>query len=153
MPPKARNPSKPLSDTFELGNHPKTVRATAEAAKNDHDKAVKPFEAKLRVVVKELDGVSKEVASLIEMANQPKMKNLSDDFMAEADGLGARKAELQIERRKLQMEIDYRRNLLTDETVICEKLTDFTSLFDELDFEEQSELMNPHSEGVSGLAI
>lgn len=39
------------------------------------------------------------------------------------------------------MEIDYRRNLVTDENVICEKLTDFTSLFGELTFEERTELL------------
>ena len=43
----------------ELGKHPKIVRATAEAARKDHSKAVKPFEAKLRKLLKELDGVSK----------------------------------------------------------------------------------------------
>ena len=126
----------------ELGKHPDVVRATAEAAKSEHLEAVKPFEAKLRKAVKELDEVSKEVASLIEMAKRPEMKNLSSEFMAEADSLGKRKSDLQVERQKLQMEIDYRHSLVVDETLICENLTEFTSLFDKLTFEEQSELMS-----------
>jgi hypothetical protein len=43
-----------------------------QAAKSEHLEAVKLFEAKLRKTVKELDEVSKEVASLIEMAKRPK---------------------------------------------------------------------------------
>ncbi len=103
---------------------------------------MKPFEAKLRKTVKELDEVSKEVASLIEMAKRPQMKNHSSEFMAEADNLGKRKSDLQVERQKLQMEIDYRHSLVVDETLICENLTEFTSLFDKLTFEEPSELMS-----------
>ncbi len=66
------------------------------------------------------------------MAKRPEMKDLSSDFMEEANSLGKRKGDLQIERQKLQMEIDYRRNLVTDEKIICDKLTDFTGLFEEL---------------------
>ena len=126
----------------ELGQHPDVIKATAEAAQSEHLEAVKPFEAKLRQAVKELDEVSKEVASLIDMAKRPEMKNLSGEFMAEADSLGKRKSELQVERQKLQMEIDYRRALVVDENLICKNLTEFTSLFDQLTFEERSELMN-----------
>ena len=114
----------------ELGKHPDVVRATAEAAKSEHLEAVKPFAAKLRKAVKELDEVSNEVASLIEMAKRPEMKNLSSEFMAEADSLGKRKSDLQVERQKLQMEIDYRQSLVVDEALICENLTQFTSLFE-----------------------
>lgn len=126
----------------ELGKHPEIVKATAEASKKDHLKAIKPFEAKLRKVAKELKEVSGEVASLVEMAKRPEMKNLASDFMEEADKLGARKSDLQMERQKLQMEIDYRRNLVTDEKIICEKLNDFTALFGEMTFEERAELMS-----------
>jgi len=126
----------------ELGKHPEIVKATAESAKKDHMKAIKPFETKLRKVVKELKEVSSEVASLVEMAKRAEMKNLAGDFMEEADKLGARKSDLQMERQKLQMEIDYRRNLVTDEKIICEKLNDFTALFDEMTFEERAELMS-----------
>lgn len=126
----------------ELGKHPEIVRSTAESARKDHLKAVKPFEAKLKTTVKELADVSSEVARLIDMAKRPEMKDLSSDFMEEANALGKRKSDLQVERQKLQMEIDYRRNLVTDEAIICEKLADFTSLFGELTFEEQSELIS-----------
>ena len=126
----------------ELGKHPEIVKATAESAKKDHLKAVKPFEAKLKKAVKELTDVSKEVARLIDLAKRPEMKDLSSEFMEEANNLGRRKSDLQIERQKLQMEIDYRRNLVTDEKIICEKLTDFTGLFGELAFTEQAELLS-----------
>ena len=102
---------------------------------------MKPFEAKLKKVAKEPAEVSGEVARLIDLAKRPEMKDLSGDFMEEANSLGKRKSELQVERQKLQMEIDYRRNLVTDEKIICEKLTDFIGLFEELEFEEQSELL------------
>jgi hypothetical protein len=46
--------------------------------------------------------------------------------MEVANSLGKRKGDLQIERQKLQMEIDYRRNLVTDEKIFCDELTDFT---------------------------
>lgn len=126
----------------ELGKHPDVVKATAEAAKREHQEAVKPFEAKLRRVTKELDEASKEVASLIDMAKRPEMKNLSGDFMAEADALGKRKSDLQVERQKLQMEIDYRSSLVVDETILCKNLTDFAALFEKLTFEERAELVS-----------
>jgi len=126
----------------ELGKHPDVVKATAEAAKREHQEAVKPFEAKLRKVAKELDEASKEVASLIDMAMRPEMKNLSGEFMAEADALGKRKSDLQVERQKLQMEIDYRRSLVVDETILCKNLTEFAALFEKLTFEERAELVS-----------
>ena len=76
------------------------------------------------------------------MAKRPEMKNLSSEFMAEADSLGKRKSDLQVERQKLQMEIDYRHSLVVDETLICKNLTEFTGLFDELTFEEQAEFVS-----------
>lgn len=63
-------------------------------------------------------------------------------LMAEADSLGKRKSDLQVERQKLQMEIDYRHSLVVDENIICENLTEFTSLFDKLTFEERTELIS-----------
>ena len=126
----------------ELGKHPEVVKRTVEAAKKSHIREIKPLERKLAKVVGELEGVNRQVKALVEMAKKPEMKNLSADFMAGADALGARKSDLQLERQKLRMEIDYRRNLVTDGKIICAKLTDFTALFDELTFEEQAELLN-----------
>lgn len=125
----------------ELGKHPEIIRATTEATRKEHEDAAKPFERKLREIEKELDAVSDEVARLIGMAKRPELKDLSSDFIEEANAAGRRKAELQDERQKIKMEIDYRRNLVTDEEIICQKLTDFAGLFDELTFEEQAELI------------
>lgn len=125
----------------ELGKHPEIIRATTEATRKEHEEAAKPFERKLREIEKELDAVSEEVARLIGMAKRPELKDLSSDFIEEANAAGKRKTELQDERQKLQMEIDYRRNLVTDEEIICQKLTDFAGLFEELTFEEQAELI------------
>ncbi len=125
----------------ELGKHPEIIRATTEASRKDYEEAAKPFERKLREVEKDLDSVSEEVARLIGMAKRPELKGLSNEFIEEANAAGKRKAELQDEREKLKMEIDYRRNLVTDEEIICGKLLEFTSLFEELTFEEQAELI------------
>lgn len=76
------------------------------------------------------------------MAKRPEMKNLSGEFMAEADALGKRKSDLQVERQKLQMEIDYRRSLVVDETILCKNLTEFAALFEKLTFEERAELVS-----------
>ena len=126
----------------ELGQHPDIIKATIEAAKKEQGKSAKPFEKKLKQVSKELKEVSAEVVRLVELAKNPELAGLSQDFIAEANGAGRRKSELQDEREKLKMEIDYRRNLVTDETIICQKLVDFSSLFEELTFEEQAELIS-----------
>lgn len=125
----------------ELGRHPEIIRATTESARKEQEQASKPFERKLREIEKELAAVSEEVSRLIGLAKRPELKNLSADFIQEANVAGKRKSELQDERQKLRMEIDHRRNLVTDEGIICEKLTEFSALFEELTFEEQSELM------------
>jgi hypothetical protein len=75
------------------------------------------------------------------MAKRPDLKDLSSDFIEEANAAGKRKARLQDERQKLKLEIDYRRNLVTDEEIICGKLSELASVFEELTFEEQAELM------------
>lgn len=103
----------------ELGKHPEIIRATTEASRKDYEEAAKPFERKLRELEKELEAVSDEVARLIGMAKRPELKDLSSDFIEETNAVGKRKAELQDERQKLKMEIDYRRNLVTDKEIIA----------------------------------
>lgn len=86
----------------ELGQHPDVIQVTTAAAQKENKRAVQPYEVKLKEISKELDDASQEVKSLIDLAKKPDMKNLSNDFMQEANELGKRKATFKSRNRRFK---------------------------------------------------
>lgn len=79
--------------------------------------------------------------SRLEAAKKKGAGHISEAFIAEADALAARKHELDIERQKLRIDLQYREQVVTDEKVIADSLLRFETVMKAMSSDEQKELV------------
>jgi site-specific DNA recombinase len=125
----------------ELGRHPEIIAATIEASNRAKIAAVRPIKAKLARMDKEFLDVSSDVQSCVEAAKKKGAGHISEAFIAEAERLATRKHELDIERQKLRIDLQYRERVVTDEKVIADSLLRFESVMKAMSPDEQKEFV------------
>jgi site-specific DNA recombinase len=125
----------------ELGRHPEIIQATVKASNEAKKKSIRPLRSQLAVLEKRYRELSEAVNNCVEAAKRKGARNITDDFMAEAERLAEEKHTVELEREKLRIEIDYREKVVADERAIADALLRFEKVVDNLPPEEQKELL------------
>jgi hypothetical protein len=79
--------------------------------------------------------------SCVEAIKKKGANSITDDFMAEAERLAAEKRAVELEKTKLQIEINYRESVVADKQVIAEALKRFENVVKSLPPDDQKELI------------
>lgn len=124
-----------------IGRHPDVIASALKASNDDKSKSLRPLRSKLAEVEKRIRLLSTEIRNCVEAAKRRGAKHLSDEFLAEADKLSEQKRNLELDRERLKVDINYRESVVADEKVIAEALLRFEEVVQKLNPEEQKELV------------
>ena len=84
--------------------------------------------------------LSDSVRNCVEVGKKKGAKNIGDDFIAEAERLSEEKLAVELEKTKVQMDINYRESVVADKLIIADALLRFESVVKTLSVEDQKEL-------------
>lgn len=125
----------------ELGRHPEIIESTVAASNRAKLSSLRPLKAKLAALEKECKNLAEQIQSCVETVKKKGAENISQAFIAEADALAARKRDLDIERERLRIDVEYRERVVADEKFIADSLLQFESIMEAVPPEEQKELV------------
>jgi len=97
--------------------------------------------SQLAALEKRYRELSEAVSNCVEAAKRRGARNITEDFMAEAERLAEEKHTVALESEKLRIDIDYRESVVADERAIADALLRFETVVDSLPPEEQKELL------------
>ncbi len=125
----------------EIGKHPDIIEATIKAADEAKKKGVKPLKTKLAELDRQFDKLSVAVKNFMDTAKKEGAKRISDEMIREAEQLAEAKRQVELEREKVKIDIQYREKVVTDARVIADSLLQFGKVFRALPPEDQKELI------------
>ncbi len=139
-------PARPFEDLIirylgEIGRHPEIIEEAVRASNEEKTRALRPLRSKLAELEKRHRELAEDVSSCIEAVKKKGANSITDDFMAEAERLSAEKRRVELEREKLQIDVNYRENVVADKQVIADSLLRFESVVKSLPPDEQKELV------------
>jgi|GEM_PF-6522341 len=77
----------------------------------------------------------------IDVGKKKGAKNIGDDFITEANRLSEEKLAVELEKTKVQMDINYREGVVADKQIIADSLKKFGSVVRSLPEADQKELV------------
>lgn len=77
----------------------------------------------------------------VEAVKKKGANSITDDFMAEADRLSVEKRSIELEKGKVQIEINYRENVVADKQRIADALLRFETVVKNLPADDQKDLV------------
>ena len=125
----------------EIGRHPEIIEAAVRASNEAKTKAVRPLKAKLADLERRHRELSEGVQNCVEVGKRKGAQNITDSFMAEAERLSSEQREIELEKTKLNIEINYRESVVADKQVIADALLRFEAVMKNLPGEDQKELV------------
>lgn len=126
----------------EIGRHQEVIDAAVRASNEEKTKAIRPLRTKLAELQRRHRELSEAVRNCIETVKRKDAKNITDDFMAEAERLSAEKRDVELERTKLNIEVNYRERVVADKQVIADALLRFEKVMQSLPADDQKELIH-----------
>ena len=130
-----------ISYLGEIGRHPEVIEAAVQASNEEKQKAIRPLKAKMAELERRYRALSESVRNCIELGKKKGAKNIGDDFIAEANRLSEEKLVVELEKTKVQMDINYREGVVADKQIIADALLQFESVVKSLPEADQKELV------------
>ena len=130
-----------ISYLGEIGRHPEIIEAAVQASNEEKQKAIRPLKAKMAELERRYRALSESVRNCIELGKKKGAKNIGDDFIAEANRLSEEKLAVELEKTKIQMDINYREGVVADKQIIADALKQFGSVVKSLPEADQKELV------------
>ena len=139
-------PARPFEDLIigyigEIGKHPDIIQATIKAADETKSKGVKPLKAKLAELDRRFEQLSLAVKNFMDTAKKAGAKRIGDEMIREAEQLAEEKRQVELEREKVKIDIQYREKVVTDARLIADSLLQFEKVFRSLPPGDQKELI------------
>ncbi len=139
-------PARPFEDLIvgyigEIGKHPDIIKASIKAADETKNKGVKPLKAKLAELDRRFDELSVAIKNFMDTAKKEGAKRISAEMIREAEQLAEEKRQVELEREKVKIDIQYREKVVTDARLIADSLLQFGKVFRALPPEDQKELI------------
>ena len=125
----------------EIGKHPEIIKAVVADANAIKNKGIKPLKAKLHELDRQYDELSKAVKNFMDTARRDGAKRIADEMVLEADKLAEEKRQVELEREKTKIDIQYKEKVVTDATIIAESLIQFEKGFKFLPPADQKEVI------------
>ena len=129
-----------ISYLGEIGRHPEIIEAAVQASNQEKQKSIRPLKARLADLERQHRTLSESVRNCVEAVKKKGVNTITNDFMAEAEKLSAEKHAVELEKTKVQMDINYRESVVADKKVIAEALLRFETVVKSLPTEDQKEL-------------
>jgi DNA invertase Pin-like site-specific DNA recombinase len=139
-------PARPFDDLIirylgEIGRHPDVIEASIKASNEEKLKALRPLKSKLAELDRRYRELSAAVQNCIETAKRKGAKSISDEFMQEAEKLSKEKRQIELDRTRLNLDINHRENVVADAQIIADALLQFQKVIRKLNDDEQKELV------------
>ena len=112
-----------------------------KASNEEKQKSIRPLKAKLAELERRIKALSESVRNCVEAVKKKGANSITDDFMAEAERLSAEKRTVELEKTKVQLDINYRESVVADKHIIAEALLQFDQVVRSLPAEDQKELL------------
>lgn len=125
----------------QIGKHPDLIDAAIRSANEAKNKSIKPLKSKLAELDRRYTELSDAVRTYVEAAKKRGVKNIGDEFIQEAEKLAREKREVELEREKLKIDIQYKEKVVTDAQIIADSMKQFEKAIRKLSFDEQKELI------------
>ena len=125
----------------EIGKHTEIIEAAVSASNAEKVKSIRPMKSKLAELERKHRELSDAVQVCIEAAKRRGAKNVSDDFMAEAECLATEKREVELQKTKLNIDINYGESVVADKQVIADGLLRFEMVMKSLPADDQTDLV------------
>lgn len=126
----------------EIGKHPEIIEAAVKASNEEKIKSIRPLKSKLAKLERKHRELADAVRNCNETVKRKGAKNVSDEFMAEAERLATEKREVELQKTKLNIDINYRKCVVADKQVITDGLLRFETVMKGLRAEDQKELVH-----------
>jgi site-specific DNA recombinase len=126
----------------EIGKHPEIIEAAVKASNEEKLRALRPLKSKLAELENRHRELSKSVRNCVEVGKKKGANSIADDFMAEAERLSAEKRGVELEKTKVQMDINYREKVVANKHVIADVLLRFESVVKSLPPKDQKDLVH-----------
>jgi hypothetical protein len=115
--------------------------AALKASNDEKTKALRPLKSKLAELDRRHKELSLSIQNCVEAVKQNGAKSIADEFMEEAENLSREKRRIDLDRTRVQLEINHRENVVADKHVIADALVRFENVLGKLPEEEQKELV------------
>jgi hypothetical protein len=125
----------------EIGRHPEIIEASIRASNDAKIKAVRPLKSKLAELERRHRELSEAVRNCVEVVKHKGANNITDSFMAEAERFATEQREVELEKTKLNIEINYRDSVVANKQVIADALRRLEDVMRNLPGEDQKELV------------
>ena len=99
------------------------------------------MKAKLAGLDRQFDELSKAVKNFMDTAKRHGARRIADEMVQEAERLAVEKRQVELEREKLKIDIQYKEKLVTDAKIIADSLIQFEKAFKYLPATEQKEVI------------
>ncbi len=139
-------PVRPFEDLIiryigEIGKHPEIIKAAVLDANATKNKGIKPLKAKLVLLDRRFDELSKAVNNFMETAKRQGARRIADEMVQEAERLAEEKRLVELEREKIKIDIQYKEKVVTDARIIADSLLQFEKAFKYLPAADQKEVI------------
>ena len=139
-------PARPFDDLIisyigEIGRHPEIIEAAIKASNEEKIRALRPLKSKLTELDRQHRKLSVAIQNCVETAKLKGAKSLSESFIEEAEKLSTEKRKIELERTRLNLDINHRENVVADKQIIADALLRFELVIGKLPPEEQKELV------------
>jgi hypothetical protein len=125
----------------EIGRHPEIIEAAIKTSNEEKVKALRPLKSRLAELDRRHRELSAAVQNCVEAVKRKGANSVTDEFMAEAEKLSREKRQVELDRTRVNLDINHRENVVADNQVIADALLRFEKVMGKLPMEEQKELV------------